>query len=146
MIIPSVNVLTFLAALCLGGCNAQHTKLDLTPVQHNIYQEAKTQGVPPHIALAIAEVESKFDPKAFSAGNYGIMQIRYGTATSMGFRGTGKDLMRPETNIKYGIAYIAYCQELYKSVTSTVGCYNGAVNPKGRYTRSVISHSKKYEE
>ncbi len=45
-------------------------------------------------------------PKRISA-SYGLMQIMYTTAYSVGFRGNPEDLHDPETNIDVGSAYIA---------------------------------------
>ncbi len=72
-----------------------------------VAREARKQGVPEDLALAVAKVESSFNPTArSSAGAVGVMQILPRTARSLGHRGSIRDLFRPEVNIRYGIAYL----------------------------------------
>jgi soluble lytic murein transglycosylase-like protein len=42
-----------------------------------------------------------------SAGNYGLMQIRLGTARAMGFNGSAAELLDAETNMTYAVRYLA---------------------------------------
>lgn len=72
-----------------------------------VAREARKQGVPEDLALAVAKVESSFNPMArSSAGAVGVMQILPRTARSLGHRGSIRDLFRPEVNIRYGVAYL----------------------------------------
>lgn len=69
-----------------------------------IIEEAKRQGVDPALALAIAENESQFDPKAKSPmGAVGIFQLMPSAAKDMGIQ--PKDRFDPVKNIKAGIGY-----------------------------------------
>lgn len=62
---------------------------------------------PRSVVDAIIRVESGGNPKATGrAGEIGLMQIRLQTARSMGYRGSRAALYHPETNIKYGTAYL----------------------------------------
>ena len=40
-------------------------------------------------------------------GNYGLMQIRLGTARALGYRGDAEGLLEPATNMAYGVPYLA---------------------------------------
>ena len=42
-----------------------------------------------------------------SKGNYGLMQIRLGTAKAMGYRGTADGLLDADTNMTYAVKYLA---------------------------------------
>jgi len=129
----------------LAGCATNQMPTNLTPIQEKIALEAFSQGVPVHIALGVAEVESRFQPTAFSDGNYGLMQIRFGTANSMGFRGTGKDLMLPDNNIKYGVRYILFCKSLYPDERTYINCYNGSPSSRHSYATRVLRASEKFK-
>ncbi|MET0173363.1 MAG: lytic transglycosylase domain-containing protein [Agrobacterium vaccinii] len=78
-----------------------------------IVKYAKRYGVPTNLAHAVVSVESKFNPKARgSAGEVGLMQIKPATARMMGYRGTTKALYDPETNIRWGMQYLATAHQL----------------------------------
>jgi len=42
-----------------------------------------------------------------SAGNYGLMQIRLGTARAMGYGGSAAGLLDAGTNMTYAVRYLA---------------------------------------
>lgn len=70
--------------------------------------EAQAQNVPPALADAVAMIETGYTEDAVgSSGEIGLMQIMPGTAAMLGFNGTQADLFKPETNIHYGVAYLA---------------------------------------
>lgn len=73
------------------------------------------------LTLAIIETESSFDPLAFrgerpwepglavyNTASFGLMQILPETAAQMGFKGDPDELLDPETNIAYGMAYLSW--------------------------------------
>lgn len=107
--------------------------------------EAKKQGVPEDLALAVVHVESSFNPSAVGqAGEIGLMQIKPQTARGMGFSGSRKALFKPETNIKYGMKYLAGAYERGGgTICGTILKYNGGhyakrMNPiSARYCRKV---------
>jgi soluble lytic murein transglycosylase-like protein len=51
--------------------------------------------------------ESRYNPRAVSKGNYGIMQIRLGTARAMGYTGSAAGLLDANTNMTYAVRYLA---------------------------------------
>ncbi len=73
-----------------------------------IAQEAAANGVPPALVDAVVRIESRYDPAAVgSVGEIGLMQVRPKTAELLGFRGTSADLAQPQTNLRYGVGYLA---------------------------------------
>lgn len=112
---------------------------------HLINRYARKHGVPANLAHAIVRVESNFNPKARGrAGEVGLMQIKLGTARLMGYRGSRKGLYDPETNIKYGMKYLAGAHKLAGGDTcGTVLRYNAGhgakrMNPvSSRYCKKV---------
>jgi hypothetical protein len=71
-------------------------------------REAERRGLPPAVADAVAMVESAYFPGAVGGvGEIGLMQVLPSTATMLGFRGTLAELSDPETNIRYGVTYLA---------------------------------------
>lgn len=72
-----------------------------------IAQHAAANGVPEQLVRRIIRIESRGNPRAVSKGNYGLMQIRLGTARAMGYSGTAAGLLEPETNLKYAVKYLA---------------------------------------
>lgn len=62
--------------------------------------------VPESLVHRVVKRESNYNPKAYHAGNYGLMQIRYRTAKGMGYGGSPHGLLDPETNLKYAVKYL----------------------------------------
>ena len=57
-------------------------------------------------------VESRYNPRAAHAGNYGLMQIRHQTARGMGYSGGAGGLLDAETNVRYGMKYLAMAYKM----------------------------------
>jgi soluble lytic murein transglycosylase-like protein len=73
-----------------------------------VEKEAARAGLAPQIAEAVMAVESGYNPDAIGgAGEIGLMQIMPPTARMLGFGGTLAELAVPETNIHYGVTYLA---------------------------------------
>ena len=64
-------------------------------------------GVPESLVHRIVKRESKYNPRARHGGNWGLMQIKYATARTMGYRGSAKGLLDVDANLKYGVKYLA---------------------------------------
>jgi soluble lytic murein transglycosylase-like protein len=74
---------------------------------------AKREGMPSEVADAVMGVESGYNPAAIGGvGEMGLMQILPSTARMLGFNGTPADLAVPETNIRYGVTYLAQAWRL----------------------------------
>lgn len=97
-----------------------------------ISQYAKLNGVPVELATAVVQIESNFNSRMRgSAGEIGLMQIKPATAKLMGYSGTTKGLYDPETNIKYGMKYLAMAQQLGGGPTcNTILKYNAGHGAK----------------
>lgn len=62
--------------------------------------------VPVDLVRRVVARESNFNPKAYNAGNWGLMQIRYDTARTMGYRGAPEGLLDARTNLTYAVKYL----------------------------------------
>jgi len=72
-----------------------------------IAQAASAAGVPLSLAERVVRRESGGNPRAMHAGNYGLMQIRLGTARAMGYGGSASGLLDPSVNMSYAMRYLA---------------------------------------
>ena len=78
-----------------------------------ISRHAAPHGVPVALARAVVRIESNFRPTARGrAGEIGLMQIKPATARMMGYSGSAKGLYDPETNIRWGMKYLAKAHRL----------------------------------
>ena len=83
------------------------------PYEPLIERYASMNGVSPALVHAVIQVESNYKPYSKGrAGEIGLMQIKPATARLMGYAGTTTGLFDPETNIKYGLKYLAKAQRL----------------------------------
>ena len=69
--------------------------------------QASANGVPMSLVERVIKRESGGNPRAVSRGNYGLMQIRLGTARAMGFSGSASELLDPQVNMTYAVRYLA---------------------------------------
>jgi soluble lytic murein transglycosylase-like protein len=72
-----------------------------------VSQQASANGVPAALIHRVIMRESRYNPRAVSRGNYGLMQIRLGTARSMGYSGSAEGLLDANTNMTYAVRYLA---------------------------------------
>ena len=72
-----------------------------------IAYHAAANGVPLALARRVVRRESNGNPRAVSKGNYGLMQIRLGTARAMGYGGNAQGLLDAETNMTYAMKYLS---------------------------------------
>jgi soluble lytic murein transglycosylase-like protein len=93
-----------------------------------IVEHAKTHGLPAALLRLVIRRESNFNPRAVYRGNFGLMQIRLGTARALGYRGTAEGLLDPATNMTYGVSYLA-------------GAYRAA---HGDEERTLVLYSRGY--
>ncbi|HVH48672.1 MAG TPA: lytic transglycosylase domain-containing protein, partial [Sphingomicrobium sp.] len=71
-----------------------------------ITKYAALYGIPESLLHRVVKRESTYNPRAYNRGHYGLMQIKYATAKSMGFDGPAEGLFDAETNIKYAGKYL----------------------------------------
>ena len=118
-------------------------------VRELVRKEAKAQGVPTSLALAVAQVESGFNPLAKSnVGAMGEMQVMPATARALGFDGQDVALLDAAVNVPLGVKYLK--QGLDEGGARwAVARYHGGPDtrlhgPKtARYTRTVLAFYRK---
>jgi soluble lytic murein transglycosylase-like protein len=106
-----------------------------------IKKAAAKHGVPVKIAKAVVQVESNFNPRARgSAGEVGLMQIKPATARGLGYRGSTKALYNPETNLEWGMMYLAGAHKRANGdLCGTILRYNA-----GHFAKRMNPVSKRY--
>jgi len=81
--------------------------------QRSLYEamvanHAKANNVPEALVHRVIVRESKYHPALIGrGGTIGLMQIKLGTARSLGYTGTAEGLRDPETNLTYAVKYLA---------------------------------------
>jgi len=69
---------------------------------------ASANGVPEALVHRVIVRESKYQPALVGrGGTIGLMQIKLATARGLGYTGTAEGLRDPETNLTYGVKYLA---------------------------------------
>jgi soluble lytic murein transglycosylase-like protein len=68
---------------------------------------AKANNLPEALVHRVIVRESRYRPSLVSHGNIGLMQIKLGTARSLGYTGTAEGLRDPGTNLTYAVKYLA---------------------------------------
>ncbi|WP_378949911.1 lytic transglycosylase domain-containing protein [Mesorhizobium sp. ANAO-SY3R2] len=102
------------------------------PYGEIVERYASSYGVPVKLAHAVISVESNYKPNIRGkAGEIGLMQIKPATARMMGYSGSAKGLFNPETNIKFGMKYLAKAHALGGGSTcGTILKYNAGHGAK----------------
>ena len=72
-----------------------------------VARHAAANNVPEALVRRVIHRESRGNTRAISKGNYGLMQIRLGTARAMGYRGGVEGLLDADTNMTYAVKYLA---------------------------------------
>jgi len=125
----------FLAVVVFGlpGAVAQTAPKEGASYGDIIAAQAQANGVPVSLIHRVIMRESRYNARAVSRGNYGLMQIRLGTARALGYRGSAEGLLDPATNLTYAVRYLA-------------GAYRAAGGNESRaavlYTRGYYGEAK----
>lgn len=77
-----------------------------TVINALIRKYADLYEIPEALVHRVVHRESRYNPAAFNNGHYGLMQIKYNTAKSMGYTGPASGLFDAENNIKYSVKYL----------------------------------------
>lgn len=73
-----------------------------------IESHAASNGVPAELVHRVIVRESRYNAGAMGRGGaIGLMQIKLATARGLGYTGTAAGLRDPETNLTYGVRYLA---------------------------------------
>lgn len=152
-VIMTAMALPLLVAACASSTDRTGTivpaPMPKEKVRELVRKEAKAQGVPTSLALAVAQVESGFNPLAKSnVGAMGVMQVMPATARAMGFAGQDVALLDATVNVPLGVKYLK--QGLDEGGARwAVARYHGGPDtrlhgPKtARYTRTVLAFYRK---
>lgn len=77
-----------------------------TRMEGIIARYAAAYGLPESLIRRVIQRESGYNPKARNGPFLGLMQIRYDTARSMGYRGSPEGLLDADTNLRYAVKYL----------------------------------------
>jgi hypothetical protein len=116
-------------------------------VRRLVVEEAMNSHVPPSLAMAVAKVESDFQPKALShAGARGVMQIMPGTA--MGEYGiSAEELWDARLNVQLGINFLESLILRYDGRWDlALSHYNGGSVLHTRNSMEPLPATRKYVE
>ncbi len=72
-----------------------------------ISRYSSAYNVPESLIRRVIRRESGGNAHIVSRGNYGLMQIKLGTARSMGYQGGAAGLLNADTNMNYAVKYLA---------------------------------------
>ena len=99
------------ALVSVPAANAQSQRTATLDANGNldalIARHAAANNLPETPLRRIIKRESGGNPRVISKGNFGLMQIRLGTARAMGYRGTAAGLLDADTNMTYAVKYLA---------------------------------------
>jgi hypothetical protein len=88
--------------------NAEQSSFtESSPIDGMAASAASAGGIPVSLVERVIKRESGGNPRAVSRGNYGLMQIRLGTARAMGYTGDAAGLLDAQTNMTYAVRYLA---------------------------------------
>jgi soluble lytic murein transglycosylase-like protein len=86
-----------------GDALAQRAQFDALVATH-----AGANGVPEVLVHRVIVRESRYQPHLVGrGGTIGLMQIKLATARGLGYSGDAAGLRDPETNLTYGVKYLA---------------------------------------
>ncbi|MBB3018029.1 soluble lytic murein transglycosylase-like protein [Microvirga lupini] len=77
-----------------------------------IARYASENGLPYELADAVVRLESRYNAGARNGPNMGLTQINVRTAQSLGYKGDAAGLLDAETNLRYGLKYLATAYKL----------------------------------
>lgn len=75
-------------------------------IRRLVERYAREYDIPESLLHRVIQRESRYNPQARNGPYYGLMQIHPRTAATMGFRGNPRELLDPETNLKYAGKYL----------------------------------------
>ena len=77
-----------------------------------IVRVASENAVPFQLADAVVRIESRYNAGARNGPHMGLTQINVRTAQSLGYQGSAGGLLDAETNLRYGLKYLAQAYKL----------------------------------
>jgi len=124
-----------------GKSKSANSRSGKSSIHRLVSKHARAHGVPVKLAMAVVQVESNFNPRARGqAGEVGLMQIKPATARAIGYKGSVKALYNPDTNLAWGMKYLAEARRRGGgSVCGTILKYNA-----GHYAKRMNKISSRY--
>ena len=105
-----------------------------------IARYASENSLPFELADAVVRLESRYNARARNGGNLGLTQVNLRTAQSLGYKGDAAGLFDAETNLQYGLKYLAKAYSLAGGDTcGTILRYQF-----GHRTQSMTAASRAY--
>lgn len=124
----------------------QHLALKIASI---INSESEKYDIDPYLILSVIQIESRFSPKAVShKGARGLMQLMPTTGRyvankyDLPLKNT-RSLFDPVTNIRLGVAYLSYLENMYGNMDYALFAYNHGPK-KTRHIKKTFSKSKPY--
>jgi soluble lytic murein transglycosylase-like protein len=77
-----------------------------------IVRYALQHSVPYELADAVIRIESRYNAAARNGPNLGLTQLNFRTAQSLGYTGDAAGLFDAETNLRFGLKYLAQAYKL----------------------------------
>jgi Transglycosylase SLT domain len=100
----SIACLAFVALL-MGAPGAQAGRAEYEAL---VAKHAKANAVPEALVHRVIVRESRYQPELIGhGGTIGLMQIKLATARGLGYTGDAAGLRDPDTNLTYGVKYLA---------------------------------------
>jgi len=132
--LAALALTALLIVLIASEVNHAVSKLGLPLTNADVIRtQAAQKRLDPALIAAVIYAETKFNPRASSAGAEGLMQILPETAyfiahRSGGSRFTASDLATPSINVAYGSYYLRYLLDHYDGQEMlAVAAYNGGL-------------------
>ena len=97
----------FALATDLASARSTEEPAHSAALDEAIIKSAARHGVPESLVRRIVMRESKYNARARNHAYWGLMQISYPTAKSMGFHGSPEELLNPIVNLRYAVPYLA---------------------------------------
>lgn len=124
--------------------------MDKQRIQSHIYTAFKANSLLPTWGLAIAEVESSFNPDATNltggdgrrGGSYGLFQLSCRTAQGLGYKGSPEGLLEIPVNISYAVKLIKQLIKTNPSLEEVASRYNSG-KPLSKAPESTVQYVKK---
>lgn len=147
--------------LILSLINPTPGKSDSDVIPYYIYNASTSFKLDVALLFAVCTQESLCKAKAINNndGNkaakargikehsHGLFQLKLATARALGFTGTHKQLMDPETNTWYAAKLIRSLYDKYKTTDKVLSAYNAGHYTKSnkKYVDSVLRHYAHYK-
>lgn len=141
VIAPDANVIAVPPVITTPAVVVAPVATGGRPYDQMIASHAASNGVPAELVHRVVIRESRYRANARGRGGAtGLMQIKLATARSMGYSGSAAGLLDPETNLTYGVRYLAGAYRAARgnhgrAVGYYASGYRGAARPASAYAR-----------